>query len=61
VTDVPDVVGLGLAVTAVVVVGLPYVMDTSEAPGMVGYAMVECDEFTIRMSVGVLSAGSGVM
>jgi hypothetical protein len=60
VTELPKVTELGLAVTVVVVDGLPYVTVRSEAPGTVGYAMVEW-EFTIRMSVGVLSAGSGVV
>jgi hypothetical protein len=47
----------GLALTAVEVDGCPYVTLRSEAPGMVGKAVVACDEFTMRMSVGVFAAG----
>jgi hypothetical protein len=51
----------GLAVTVVVVEGCPYVTLRSDAPGIVGKAMVVCDPFTMRMSVGVFPVGLDVV
>jgi hypothetical protein len=45
VTEVPNVAGFGLAVTAVVVEGLPYLTLSAEAPGTVGYAKLDFEEF----------------
>ena len=47
--------------TAVCVDGWPYVTLRSEAPGIVGKAVVACDPFTMRMSVGVLPVGLDVV